>query len=257
MFLIWLDQRGVHDEKERDNKRLRDQLAMQGRLAHLATIGSSIIDELNPPLTAVAGYAEALRQLGNRFPQCREVQAIVEPLEDQTRRVGRIAKSLCELIEAEDTTTCPLHIASLIDRSLRLIESERALSAVEILRQDDAALPAVVGNPTQLGQVFDILMLHALYSVADQPPGQRTVQIQAYTQSDRVVIAIACSGSSGRDSDHTPTSQTAASPFDTDGLRLCPAIIETHGGTLGLGTSPQGGRLIRMSLPLTPERPQI
>jgi chemotaxis family two-component system sensor kinase Cph1 len=115
------------------------------------------------------------------------------------------------------------------------------------------ALPTVMADPVQLGQVFRNLLSNALKFRSEQPP---RIHVSARPQPGSWVFAMADNGI-GISKEHLErifvifvrlhTRQEF--PGTGIGLAMCKKIIERHRGRIWVESTPQKGSVFYFSLP--------
>jgi signal transduction histidine kinase len=117
----------------------------------------------------------------------------------------------------------------------------------------DGTLPAVDGDGSMLGLVFQNLISNALkFNTAREP----TVRVSATRDGTRVVVDVADNGI-GLPVEHADRifdlfqrlHPRDAYPGTGLGLAICRRVVERHGGTLELATSSPRGSTFRLRLP--------
>ena len=135
----------------------------------------------------------------------------------------------------------------------RLVRSEAARRRVLIEVGPVAGELAVSGDEVLLLQILLNLLLNALDAVMEQPAGQRIVSLKARTVGDRVELSVSDSGpgfpESARDAIFEPFFTTKPQGLGM-GLAICRSIAETHGGDIVAENRPEGGAVVRVTLPI-------
>jgi C4-dicarboxylate-specific signal transduction histidine kinase len=118
-----------------------------------------------------------------------------------------------------------------------------------------AALPPVRGDRVQIQQVLMNLMLNAEQAMADTPPDERELRIDAGQDGGDVIVAVRdCGTGIGADPESlfTPFFTTKSSGLGM-GLAICRSIIEQHGGKLIAANNDDRGANFRFRLPIAHE----
>jgi two-component system OmpR family sensor kinase len=210
--------------------------------------------ELKNPLTAMqAGLTNLTSQPLQEYQQ-EEAEAI----QNQLLRVSRLVTDLRKLSALE---TAPLEqstvdLGELLEEVVEVIENKddakgRAISL--ILPQAPWPLPEINGDP-------DLLLL-ALHNLLDNAikftaPGD-TIEIRAFEDGSDVVIEIADTGPGIPSEEISKVweelyrgQQARGVPGSGLGLSLVRAIIEKHGGRVGLRSKEQKGSVFNVHLPV-------
>jgi signal transduction histidine kinase len=209
--------------------------------------------DLRTPLTALRGFSELLAT--RRFTP-EEVHRYARIIERETERLGRLVEDLLDLSRLEQGDEPPLRRTAVNVRT--------ALdSAIALFVRDDAAhrfalacaarLPAVDADPDALDRVVKNLVTNAIkYS----PPGE--IQIAARAVAHGVEISVADHGAGiapealGRVFEpyyRVPGSARVARGTGI-GLAVVKALVEAHGGTVGVDSAAGLGTRFFFTLPI-------
>jgi signal transduction histidine kinase len=146
-------------------------------------------------------------------------------------------------------------VATLIAKTLKLIDARLYKQKVSATQSIAPNLPPIQADPQQLEQVLVNLYLNALDAML--AGGQLTVGAKldgAGESSKRIVISVADTGHGIAGDDL----QKIFQPFFTArkkagmglGLSICERIIKNHGGTIEVETEQGQGTLFRIRLPV-------
>lgn len=250
--LIVQSRRRRRIEAELAEERL--ELAHLARRTQLGELSGAVAHELNQPLTAILANAEAgAKLIGQEPPDLAEVGAILDDIAADDRRAADIITQLRRLMIKGDAELVELDLNQVVTNTVALARSELVArqTAVEV-RTGEAALP-VKGNLAQLQQIVLNLTLNAAEAMAELPPAERRIEVEARARDDGTrQLAV-----SDRGRGMTPETQAAAfRPFVTSkpgglgfGLSICRTIAQAHGGTLDFDLSVTRGARVVLVLP--------
>jgi CheY-like chemotaxis protein len=144
----------------------------------------------------------------------------------------------------DDDVAGPMDLASAIDAAERLVNHE--IRPRGVLIKEYGALPAIVGVPRRVEQVFVNLLLNAVQALGDRVDGR--IAMRAEVTDDRVVVSVEDNGG-GIPKEHLETifdafftTRSVAGGMGL-GLSICRDIVVRCGGdlaatsTLGAGTT--------------------
>ncbi|WP_242123520.1 PAS domain-containing sensor histidine kinase [Sphingobium sp. Sx8-8] len=242
-------------ERQQAERRVADlqaELAHASRVTAMGTLASALAHELNQPLTAIANYLEAGRDLLDAGgPVDREM--LREAMDESARqalRAGEIIRSLREFIKRGETMRQPEPLRALLAEGAALAFIGADSRGIDMDIQVDRRIDKVLVNRVQLQQVIINLVKNAVEAMAGSPA--RILRLSAVPiDSGRVEVVVADSGT-GLDPD---MSRTLFTPFTTTkasgmgvGLSISQTIIEGHGGRIWARPSPWGGTEFHFTL---------
>jgi PAS domain S-box-containing protein len=216
---------------------------------------ASVSHELRTPLTSILGYLELLR----------ESLAGLEPTQDRylsviDRNANRLLHLVNDLlfvaqIQAGNFEIEPLEMDP-AELARAAVESARpaALAKQIDLRLRDGATRPIFGDPVRLGQALDNLVSNAVKFTREGG----NVVVSAEVTEGRCALTVIDDGigipkaEQARLFDRFFRSSNASDnviPGTGLGLTIARAIVEAHGGTIDLESSPNAGTLARISIP--------
>ncbi|UCD98181.1 MAG: HAMP domain-containing histidine kinase [Chloroflexota bacterium] len=244
-LLVWNQNRRTKEDAIQSVKRQasEDRRRFLQRLDH----------ELKNPLTAIqAGLTNITCQ-----PLEEYVSEEVSAVQDQVLRVSRLVADLRKLAALEITPLeiTTINMAELLTEVISTLEDQaisqdRRLSL--ILPNAPWPLPEIKGDP-------DLLLL-AVHNLLDNAikftsPGD-TIEVRAFDDGNEIVIEVADTGPGIPDQEIPRVweelyrgEQARGVPGSGLGLPLVRAIIEKHGGNVGVRSKPDHGTLFIIRLP--------
>lgn len=216
---------------------------------------ASVSHELRTPLTSILGYLELLR----------ESLAELEPTQDRylsviDRNANRLLHLVNDLlfvaqIQAGNFEIEPLEMDP-AELARAAVESARpAASAKRIdLRLENGASREIRGDPVRLGQALDNLISNAVKFTREGG----NVLVSAEVLDGRCSLTVTDDGigipkaEQARLFERFFRSSNASDnviPGTGLGLTIARAIVEAHGGTIDLESSPNAGTVARISIP--------
>jgi two-component system sensor kinase FixL len=260
----WLDEKRIftgfiHDITQRQNveRRLQDlqsELAHVGRVSEMASFASSLAHELNQPLTAIANYCEAARDLLGNGSDRETLDTVQEALDEASKesvRAGQIVRRLRNFISRGETEQRVESLARLITEAnaLALVGSREHGIEVQVQLDPDADLVFV--DRIQIQQVLTNLIRNAIDAMIDSSQKSLIIRTAADPQ-DYVTVTVEDTGPGISESVVAELFQ----PFVTSksagmgiGLSICRTIVESHGGRIWFEERPGGGTAFHFTLP--------
>lgn len=237
---------------ERRLEDLQTELAHASRVSAMGTMASSLAHELNQPLTAVANYVEAARDLLD-VPNAENVAIVREALGDaatQAVRAGQIVRRLRDFIARGDTDKRVENLRGLINEANALALIGVAELGIDVRLNIDDRINGVVVDKVQVQQVLVNLIRNAVEAL-EQAPVRRLTIAADLIANEMVRISVIDTGP-GLDADvESKLFRPFVSTKDAGmglGLSICQTIIEAHNGTIWLDKPAEGGTAFRFTL---------
>jgi two-component system sensor kinase FixL len=251
-------------ERQHTEMRLQDlqsELAHVGRVSEVGTLASALAHELNQPLTAIANYCEAARDIFSaRSDDDEDLAMVREALDEaaqQSVRAGQIVRRLRDFITYGQSERK-------VEQLPRLIAEANALGLVgtrehgiEVDVELDPLADRVLVDRIQIQQVLLNLIRNAIEAML----GSRVRQLKIVTRvinGEDVEISV-CDTGRGID---PHIAEQLFQPFVTSkndgmgiGLSICRTIVEAHGGRIWNEAGKGGGTTFSFTIPLA-EQPK-
>lgn len=237
---------------EAEVQSLQADLAHASRLSAVGTLASALAHEINQPLTAIANYLSAARDMmDGDLTANREffLEALQESV-SESLRAGTIVRRLREFVSRGEINRRVLSIAQVVEDAtvLGLIGAQEKGVQFSIDIAPDTN--HVFVDRVQIQQVMVNLMRNAIEAMADS--AQKRLHIAVTSIDDeRVEIALSDTGT-GIDQElgdriFDPFASTKGTGMGL-GLSICRTIIEAHGGTIRAEPNPDGGTIFQVTL---------
>jgi signal transduction histidine kinase/BarA-like signal transduction histidine kinase len=245
--------RDVSERKrlESQARELYHQLLQAEKMAALGQTISGVAHELNNPLATILTSAE---RLASR-PVDDDVRRAVETIRAESERAARIVRNLLTFARKRHTTRAMVDLNAVVRETLALRAYEQRLTNVAVIEALAAGLPQVFADPHQIQQVLLNLVINAEQAML-AAHGRGTLIIRTWHDVDResVVLEVADDGP-GVPHEVQPK---IFDPFFTTkdvgkgtglGLTVAYAIVQEHGGRIGVGSRSEGGAVFSVQLP--------
>lgn len=232
-------------EHTHDLREAQQQLIQSQKIAAVTALGAGIAHEINNPLTGVIGLTQII-MADPEINRNEEHMETLRTIEREALRVKGIVRSLLTLSqEYAGEGFSPLDLKEVLEESLEVVQTEMKKRGIEIERDCEEDIPQVLGNKTQLQQVFLHLMDNARIAM---PKGGKLRLAMWSVDGQLVKVSVADTGR-GIPPENM---EKIVDPFFTtkdnwksEGLGLTVAfrIVEKHNGTIkpmsevGVGTT--------------------
>ena len=149
-----------HDSTERERaeserRALEVKALAQSKLATLGEVAAGVAHEINQPLTYISTMIQSLREdLRLKDFDEESAQDRLAESQRQVERITRIVQHLRTFGRADDTEMGTVHLGTVLDNTLLLVEERLRNQKVEVEHVVEEGLPMVTGNANQPEQVF-------------------------------------------------------------------------------------------------------
>jgi two-component system sensor histidine kinase KdpD len=221
----------------------------------------SVTHELRTPLTAIkASVTSLLTQPELSDPQRRELFSVINEESDHLNHLIEEALEMARLDAGEIELKIEPHpIREVIDAAVEASKSLLANHNLEVRLPE--SLPPVPMDPARIREVLTQLLDNA---VKYSPPG--TPIVISSEISDRSLLTSVADHGAGIDSFeqalifdkfYRGKDQRYGVQGTGMGLAICKAIVEAHGGALGVTSQVGSGSVFHFALPLSGERGRV
>ncbi len=229
------------------------ELANFSRLSAVGTMASAMAHELNQPLTAVANYLEAARDMLNTADADTLVyiQEALDSAASQSIRAGQIVRRLRDYVSRGELDMRPVDLRDVIEDASSLAKVGFDSKLARIFVQVPDSFPMVLADRLQLRQVIVNLIRNAIEALAEMENPQ--IWVTASTENGLAIIEVEDNGPGIPGASET-------SPFDAFnstkpggmglGLSICQTIMDAHGTAIEYAPSKQGGAAFKFTLRL-------
>lgn len=249
----------VRDISERTNleEAVRDQRERLARMTRINTLGemaAGIAHEVNQPLTAIASYAHACRNLIERGQaDSPEVLAALNKLANQAERAGEVIRRLRDLVKKRQASRELVDLNRLVVNVVELGDGDARRKGLTIHTDLATPAPRVVGDPVQIEQVVLNLLHNAMESMVERDAPGATIEVVT-SMLDRQMVEVSVLDHGVGVSDEVEGA--LFDPFFTTkesgmgmGLAISRSIVASHGGQMWFTANEDGGTTFHFSLP--------
>jgi len=231
---------------------IQSELIHVSRVSAMGTMASTLAHELNQPITAVANYVEAVRDL-LATPDPEDLPMIREALDDaakETMRAGHIVRRLRDFVARGETDKTVEKLPALINEAAVLgLMGAQERGVKPHFDLDPYASPVLVDR-VQIQQVLINLIRNAIEAMANSDRKELIVRTRP-AQQDLVRVTVADTGP-GVDPVVARQLFTAFVSTKSEGmglgLSICRTIVEANGGKIWLEQSEGGGASFHFTL---------
>ncbi len=228
--------------------RLEDQVFQNEKLTSLGLLAAGVAHEVNTPLAVISNY---IQMLAKQLPGSDPRQQLIEKVVKQTFRASEIVNNLLNFSRTSATEFTEINLNAVVEEALTLVAHPFRTAQVQVTRNLQTELPAVLGSTNKLQQVFLNLFLNA----RDAMPSGGVVEIRTAAHNGSVEVEISDSGAGiPRENLHRifdPFFTTKSSGRGTGlGLSVSYGIVKEHAGKVDVRSTPGKGTSFRLEFPV-------
>jgi len=266
-FILHIRDLSAEKAAEQSKRLLEEQLRQAQKMEAIGTLAGGIAHDFNNILSAVSGYTElALMQL----PTDSKVHGQLTNVKKAAARAADLVRQILTFSRQTTQEKEPVQISSIIKEALKLLRASLP-ATIEIRPVIGNFSESILADPTQIHQIVMNLCTNALHAMEDHG-GLLEVRLENTRQleesamphdlarpGDYLRLTVADNGC-GMD---TTTLKRIFDPYFTTkeknkgtglGLSLVHGIVENHGGTITVTSTPGKGTTFAIYFPIL-ERP--
>ncbi|WP_426572638.1 sensor histidine kinase [Aquihabitans sp. McL0605] len=242
----------AHDEQQRLSREL-DKLALMEEVdQQRSALLRSVSHDLRTPLATIRAVSSDL--MDDELYDDETRADLLSLVSDEAERLDRLVANLLSLSRIESGSFAPdLQAVVLAELLTATVARLRRVIADHRLELDvPADLPLVHADYTQL----DLVVTNLLENAARHSPPRSTIRVGARTSGTMVEAWVENRG----DGVIAPDRQRIFEAFHRGhgsrssgiGLAICKAVVEAHGGTIGVTDAHGGGARFTFTMPILP-----
>jgi two-component system, NtrC family, sensor kinase len=233
-----------------DASDLQSKLMHTEKMAALGQLVSGVAHEVNNPLAAIVGFTDLLLENPAIADDAKEELKIILQEAQRTRVIVQNLLSFARQMPAQRE---PLQVNSVLRQTMKLRAYDFSNHGVELIEDYAEELPAVIGDPSQLQQVF-LNVINNAYDAVQETRRAGKIKIATTHSKAHVEISFRDNGPgiSKMDRIFDPFFTTKEVGKGTGlGLSICYGIIRAHNGEIIARNNPDGfGSTFVVRLPL-------
>lgn len=232
---------------QRSRKLLQEATHRKEKLMALGHLAAGVAHEIRNPLSSIKGLA---KYFAERTPPGGEAYELAQVMAKEADRLNRVVSELLELVRPAHLKWQPVDLNEVIGHSLQLVSQDASGRDITLQFTAQPSLCRIQADPDRLNQVLLNLYLNAIQAIGRE--GIITVAV-AECGDGRIKLSVADSGK-GMTAEQL---QAIFTPYFTTkadgtglGLAVVQNIVEQHGGTIHVESSPGRGAVFTLYLPV-------
>jgi two-component system sensor histidine kinase HydH len=227
-------------------RRLQNEVRRHEKLAALGGMAAGVAHEIRNPLSSIKGLASFF---ADQFEYGSDSQEAAVVMVQEVDRLNRVITELLDFARPTDLKRKSTDLASLVTRSLRLIQKEAANQNITINLQPEDDICPVRIDPDRMAQCLLNLYLNAIQAMENS--GTLTVRISV--DNDQYVHITVSDTGRGI---HPEKLDKIFDPYFTTkktgtglGLAIVHKIVEAHQGQMKVKSTPGQGTSFTVIIP--------
>jgi signal transduction histidine kinase len=240
-------------EKTRQMAERSEKFAAMGRM------GAAVAHEIRTPLTSLKLYLEsAQEQIANSAEDQEDFRIAMK----QVNRIESSINRFLDFVKPEELVFSVIDVSVLIEDVLYMIRplANRQECSLKTSIQDH--LPAVFGDRKLLAEALVNLMVNCLEAMEKHGTLSVSAQTDRFAQNHQTVACVRIDVQDTGCGIFEEQMENLFEPFYTTkaagtglGLPLVLNTIESHGGTIGVQSTPGTGTVFRLYIPIESSHP--
>jgi len=242
-------------ERLGESRALEERLRVAERSTAMGRFASALAHEIRNPLNSISLTIDHVRTRLAPADDARqgEFQAVMATLKSEVARLNRLVGDFLSSGQPARLDPRPCDVGAVVRETAALVEHKaRDLGILVEVRVPDG-LPPTVADPGLLKTCFLNLVLNAFDAMPDGGRLSLAARLDGSPEAGSIVVLVSDDGVG-------MPREAAASAFEPYfstkeagvglGLALVRRVVDGHGGSVGLDSTPGGGTTVRLALPL-------
>jgi len=241
-------------EDRTEKFRIAEKLREADRLASLGVLAANIAHEVNNPLTGIMGILEIMRNESSKKGIDDEP---FERISSNLDRIKNIVRGLLDFSRKKINVIKDFDINEVVEKTASFFRMQPRFKWIEIKCETRSDIPLTRGDPGQIEQVLQDLLLNSAQAIKDD--GKIIISTDHDPSSREVIIKIKDNGC-GIPLEHL---DKIFEPFFTTrehdqgtglGLAVSQTLVNQHGGSIYVEETSLKGSTFVIRLPSAPEK---
>ena len=243
------------DEREQELVIARQKFFHREKMAAVGALAAGVAHEIGNPIAAMSGVLQEMvnEQGSSQHKTNADWGGKLTVLQAQIQRLSAITREISGFAAPQPLERHLLDLNGLIRTTAGLMGYDKRMHRVKLHLDLDNQLPAIYGVADQLTQVIMNLLINAADALGSTENIDREIILLSRVVDGNVCLTVTDNGSGME----TETIHRAFEAFYTTkstgtglGLSLCYSILNGHGGTIEITSTPNVGTQVKICLPL-------
>ncbi|WP_243309915.1 PAS domain-containing sensor histidine kinase [Fundidesulfovibrio agrisoli] len=268
-----------------EREQMAETLVQTEKMASVGGLAAGMAHEINNPLAGILQSAQviatrlrpdnaanirAAEKCGCPMPglQCyldnREILTLLDGVRDAGKRASLIVSNMLDFSKRHNSDLYPVNIIGVIEKSIELCQQDHNLAEkynlrnVAIKREFESEECVVPCSGNQIQQVMLNLLRNALHAMSEAETPAPSITLRARIEGEHALIEVEDNGPGMEEHVRRRVFDpffTTKAPNKGTGLGLSVSyflVVNRHGGTLEVHSTPGKGTRFTIKLPLTP-----
>jgi PAS domain S-box-containing protein len=239
---------------------LEQRVRIADKLTALHTLSAGVAHELRNPLSAMDLNLHLLEEeLMDRTSLPEQGARYLHILNTECRRLSAILDNFMKFARPGSVGLHEVNVSALIGHIMALMQFEAGERKIRLARVVEEPLPSVLGDETAISQVLVNVVVNAFHAM----PNGGLCRIAAETRQANgtrwLTLSVKDTGIGLKKEELARVFEpfyTTKSSGTGLGLAIAYRIMEDHGGTIQVSSTPGVGTAVVLSFPVTVEEPQ-
>lgn len=234
-----------------ERKFLEEKLIQTEKLTSIGRLAAGVAHEINNPLDGILNCFDVIR----RNPEDLEKRnTMIELISEGINRIAFIVRRLLTFSKNHKLHYEKTSLIAVIEKSIELIQHKLVDQGIRLEKQFKLD-PIVYCDPYNVGQVFINVFINACDALEGKTNGRIRIEISESPKKSNMIFVHITDNGIGISPDDL---ERIFNPFFTTkdeekgtglGLSICKKIIEDHGGSIHLKSTPTQGTTVEVTLP--------
>jgi PAS domain S-box-containing protein len=240
-----------HRRTEDELARQREALYQSEKLAALGRLVAGVAHEMNNPLSIMSSRIELVLEDAAHQSLPPGLLEDLRVLHRNTLRVARVAQALRSFARHSTGERVPVSLNAVVEETLLLVQKPLANDSIAVLTSLDPGLRPLAGDANALQQV----LLNLVTNAREALNGGGQIRLETAPAPGRpdwvqLVVADTGPGIASTDLTHIFEPFYTTKPTGTGlGLAVSYGIVQAHGGTIDVESTPGHGTTFTLTFP--------